>query len=70
MGYRIIETTRQAKDPTKDGVQIAEFDSAYRAMEEMRRAFIKGDSRPPPWYLVDPSGQVLLGPEDIVDVAA
>lgn len=68
-GYRIMEIRQRAADALDDAREVGAFDSAYAAMEHMKSVFSQRGT-PPPWYLVDPYDQILLGPEDLYDVAA
>lgn len=66
MGYRIIEMARRAAYSPDDAVEVGVYDSAYHAMEAMKRAF-KEQGKSLCWYLVDASGQVLAYPEDVYE---
>lgn len=69
MSYRIVEVAQGASGALKKSVEIGSYDSAYHAMAAMRRAFFKRASAAPPnWYLVNSIGQVLAGPDDILDM--
>lgn len=69
MSYRIVEVAQSATGSLRKTVEIGSYDSAYHAMAAMRRAFFgRPDAAPPNWYLVSSTGQVLAGPEDILDM--
>ena len=70
MGYRIMEVEQRTPDSFDGATEIGKYDSADRAMEVMKRAFVPEGREPPPWYLVDPWGQILMGPYDLYQVAA
>lgn len=64
--YRIIDT----KDPNQI-TEVAVFDSAYEALEKMRRTVLgAGRSRVvcDGWRLVDPADNVLVEPADLLDL--
>jgi hypothetical protein len=67
MGYRIVEASHRGPGFLEGAVEVAEYDSAYKAMAAMRREFVAKGS-PPSWYLLDTSGEVLIYPDDIYDV--
>jgi hypothetical protein len=65
--YRIVEIPRNLL-PLAAGKVIGMYDSAYAAMGTMVRELLRSkDGRPPEWYLIDPSGQILARPEDILE---
>jgi hypothetical protein len=70
MSYRIVEVAQGATGSLKKkAVEIGSYDSAYHAVEAMRRAFLgRPSAGPPNWYLVNSIGQVLAGPDDILDM--
>jgi hypothetical protein len=69
MSYRIVEFAPSASGALNKTVEIGSYDSAYHAVEAMRRAFLGSASAAPPnWYLVNSIGQVLAGPDDILDM--
>lgn len=70
MGYRIMEVISRAPDSLDGATPIGEFDSAYQAVEQMKRAFVERGDRAPPWYLIDPYDQILFGPDDLYDAVA
>lgn len=53
MSYRIMEIAQRTCDSLDNAVEVACYDSAYSAMEHMRRAFVTRGDVPPPWYLID-----------------
>ena len=68
MTYRIVELERQSAESLDGATLIGKYDSAYRAMEEMKRAFLRcKDNQPPNWYLLDYLGHILAGPEDVIE---
>jgi hypothetical protein len=68
MSYRIVEVAQSATGSLNKTVEIGSYDSAYHAMAAMRRAFFgRANHAPPNWYLVNSIGQVLAGPDDILD---
>lgn len=69
MSYRIVEVEQGATGALNKAVEIGSYDSAYHAVEAMRRAFMgRPSAGPPNWYLVNSIGQVLAGPDDILDM--
>jgi hypothetical protein len=70
MSYRIVEVAQSVPGAAEKAVEIGSYDSAYHAVEAMRRAFLdRAHSAPPPnWYLVNSIGQILAGPDDILDM--
>ncbi|MEM9487988.1 MAG: hypothetical protein AAGC55_02525 [Myxococcota bacterium] len=70
MDYRIMEVKQHAPDSLDGAIEIGQYDSAYKAMEHMMRVFVQRGQQPPPWYLIDPFDQILMGPDDLYDVAA
>ncbi len=69
MSYRIVEFAQSAPGARNKAVEIGSYDSAYHAVEAMRRAFLgRTHTAPPNWYLVNSIGQVLAGPDDILDM--
>jgi hypothetical protein len=69
MSYRIVEVAQSATGGNNKTVEIGSFDSAYHAVAAMRRAFFgRANAAPPNWYLVNSIGQVLAGPDDILDM--
>lgn len=69
-GYRIMELPPGSSNLEADGVEVGRYDSAYHAMEDMRRECIRSDSPPPNWYLLAPNEQVLLNPIDLLEMLA
>jgi hypothetical protein len=68
MQYRIMEVGQRVPDSLDGAVEIGAFDSAYHALEVMKQAQLghrKGT--PPNWYLVDGLGQILAGPDDVIE---
>ena len=69
MSYRIVEVAQSASGALNKTVEIGSYDSAYHAVAVMRRAFLgRANAAPPNWYLVNSIGQVLAGPDDILDM--
>ena len=64
MTYRILDASEGEKHPLR-GRLIGTYDSAYAALERMKRAFFEGAGKPPRWFLVDPRGAILVRPEDL-----
>lgn len=68
--YRILEVPSDSSDVEADGVEIGQYQSAYQAMEDMKREFLRSKSSPRNWYLVGPNRQILLSPMDMYDYDA
>ncbi|ACY14340.1 hypothetical protein [Haliangium ochraceum] len=71
MSYRIVEVAHDEIEAlnSKKAVEIGNYESAYHAVEAMRRAFIGSrEAARPNWYLVNSIGQILAGPDDIADM--
>jgi hypothetical protein len=66
MGYRIMEMARGSHQTLDGAVEVGVYDSAYHAMNAMKRAF-QEQGKALHWYLVDSSGQVLAYPEDVYE---
>lgn len=66
MPYRIVKRGRRA-DGSRDSVEIGTYDSAYRAMRVMKDELSKRGAGPLDWYLLDPQGDILASPEDVID---
>lgn len=66
--YRILELPPGSHDLKADGIEVGRYDSAYHAMEDMRRECFRSESPPPNWYLLAPNEQVLLNPIDLLDM--
>ncbi|MCG8420585.1 MAG: hypothetical protein MJE77_21830 [Proteobacteria bacterium] len=70
MGYRIVEIDEHPARSLDGAVEIAEYDSAYKAVQVMKQARERAaGGRPPRWYLVDRDGLILARPEDLDDLA-
>ena len=68
MDYRIVELETRISDPARAPV-VHRFDSAYDAMEFLRSNLAR-DQRAERWYVIDDLGRVLVGPDDVGDMAA
>lgn len=70
MSYRIVEVEQGTPGAASKAVEIGSYDSAYHAVAAMKRAFLLGrtDTAPPNWYLINSVGQILAGPDDILDM--
>ena len=66
--YRIFEAPADCSDIEADGVEIGQYDSAFAAMEDMQREFLRRKNDPLNWYLLAPNKQVLLSPLDLYDI--
>lgn len=63
--YRIIDITQPGRES-----EIASFDSAYAALDQMRRAVLSANDNLQTcagWRLVDPANSVLVEPQDLLD---
>lgn len=67
MCYRIVEPENRAALPA--GKEIGSYESAYRALEYMKN-LARRQGKVPNWYLVDASGLVLAGPDDLWEAVA
>jgi hypothetical protein len=67
MCYRIVESDSRADLP--EGKEIAAYESAYRALEYMKN-LARRHGKVPNWYLLDASGLVLAGPDDLWEAVA
>lgn len=65
MAYRIVQIGRDGS--SRNSVEIGTYDSAYRAMRVMKAEFSKRGAGPLDWYLLDPQGDILASPEDVVE---
>lgn len=66
MAYRIVQIGRR-NNGARESVEIGTYDSAYRAMRVMKDELSKRGARPLDWYLVDPQGDILARPDDVVE---
>lgn len=66
MAYRIVDYSHR-NDGSGKTVEIGNYDSAYRAMRVMKDEFGRRGRGPLEWYLLDPQGQILASPEDVVE---
>lgn len=72
MDYRIVELCEGAggaPDSVEGLVEIDRFESAYHAVEAMRRAYSRGVAGVDRWCLVDGAGRMLFGYDDLVELA-
>lgn len=71
MSYRIVEVEQHVAEAfnSAKAVEIGNYESAYHAVDVMRRAFLGSTATAPPnWYLVNSTGEILAGPDDILDM--
>ena len=66
MGYSIVQFGHR-DGGSRDSIEIGTYDSAYRAMRVMKDELNKRGARPLNWYLLDPQGHILAGPEDVME---
>lgn len=67
MGYRIVELGSSDANVKTPSVVVGRYDSAYRAMRVMKDELGRRGSGPPSWYLLDPGGQIIAYPEDVLE---
>lgn len=68
--YRILELPDGSFDVETDGVEVAQYQSAYDALEDMKREFRRSKGNPSNWYLVSPDKEILLSPLDLHDIVS
>ena len=66
MAYRIVEFGPRM-DSRQSTIEIGAYDSAYHAMRVMKDEFGRRNATPLNWYLLDPRGQILARPDDVID---
>ena len=62
--YRIVQ---MGEDATTRPTDIAEFDSAYAAVDAMRDAIHRSREGASRWRVLDAAGRILAEPLDLVD---
>ena len=68
MAYRIVEFVRESCN-NDNSVEIGSYQSAYRAMRVMKSELVRRSPSALNWYLLDPQGQILAYPDDVVDAS-
>ena len=69
MAYRIVKFHPHKSGDKRASIEIGAYDSAYRAMRVMKDELHRRGSRPLNWYLLDPQGNILADPEDVVEAS-
>lgn len=67
MAYRIVKFHYRDGGGERDSIEIGAFDSAYRAMRVMKDELARRGAGPLNWYLLDPQGNILADPEDVIE---
>lgn len=67
MAYRIVDFGSATLNSRTSGTEIGAFDSAYRAMRVMKDELGRRGRTSLNWYLLDPGGQILARPDDVID---
>lgn len=65
MAYSIVESNRPIRRAPSGVGKVGSFDSAYSAVDEIRRQLQAGNEKVWTWYLIDDAGSVLFGPDDL-----
>ena len=65
MEYRVIEIDNRVSDRARR-LEIARFDSAYRAADYVSESWYRGDSRADRLYVIDTEDTILLTPYDLI----
>lgn len=69
LGYRILQLPTDSHDIARDGVEVGRFYDVGRAMEAMKREYRRHNAEAQSWYLIAPNQQILMGPDDFVEMA-
>lgn len=65
MAYSIVESQKPIRQVRSGVGTVGSFDSAYSAVDEIRRQLQAGNEKVWTWYLIDDVGNVLFGPDDL-----